>query len=196
MSATRALEGWCWRQFATWAQVFGQRGFAWRCWTRLRALRPHDPSPIEALAHLRATSGAHDEAIALYGCALAADPTRTDAWFNLGYLHQESGAHEQALEAFARALALDPRHDRALYGQGLSLMQLGKLEEGAVAFRRNAELQPMSPYGWYQLAHALHRLGRRDEAADAIGRLAGFEPDVARRLQRETGIEPRPRRTT
>jgi len=55
--------------------------------------------------------------------------------------------------------------------------------------KANTRLQPLSPYGFYQLAHALNRLERRDEARKVIVQLSGFEPQVARQLQRETGID-------
>ena len=46
----------------------------------------------------------------------------------------------------------------------------------------------MSPYGYYQLAHVYHRLGRSAEVGRTIKRLAEFEPDVAKQLERETGV--------
>ena len=58
------------------------------------------------------------------------------------------------------------------------------------ALQRNTELQPMSPFGWYQLAHAYVRLGDADRARRIIRRLAQFEPQVARQLERETGLAP------
>lgn len=189
MDAARALNGWYWRQMATWAGILGRRELAREYWERLWSLRPADPSVMETLAHLHAAKGERAEAIALYERALAIDAKRADGWFNLGFLRQENGAHEAALEAFDHAIALNEKHDRAWYGKALSLVKLGRLEEAVPAFRRNTELQPMSPYGWYQLVHVLHRLGRRDEAEKAMRRLAAFEPKVAQQLQRETGID-------
>jgi hypothetical protein len=46
----------------------------------------------------------------------------------------------------------------------------------------------MSPYGFYQLAHVYHRLERPDDVERTIRRLQGFEPQVARQLERETGV--------
>lgn len=189
MATARALLGWYWGRRARIAAFFGRRQLALECWERLWTLRPRDPAVIEAIAHLRASGGERTQAASLFEYALAIDAARRDTWFNLGYLRQEGGAHETALLAFERALALDGTHDRAWYGKGLSLVKLGRLDDAVIAFGCNVQLQPMSPYGWYQLTHALHRLGRHAEAGDAMRRLAHFEPQVARQLERETGIE-------
>jgi hypothetical protein len=46
----------------------------------------------------------------------------------------------------------------------------------------------MSPFGFYQLAHVYHRLQQPERVARTIKRLSGFEPQVARQLERETGV--------
>jgi predicted Zn-dependent protease len=84
---------------------------------------------------------------------------------------------------------LNPKLDQALYGQALSLIKLDRVEEAIEPLKANMRLQPLSPYGFYQLAHVFNRLGRRDEAKKVIVQLSGFEPQVARQVQRETGID-------
>ena len=63
-----------------------------------------------------------------------------------------------------------------------------RMSEKALETKQIVELQPMSPFGWYQLAHAYHRLGQTDRVANTIRKLAGFEPKVAKQLERETGV--------
>ena len=104
-------------------------------------------------------------------------------------LAAENARLDGRLAAFERALALNPKLDQALYGQALSLIKLDRVEEALEPLKANMRLQPLSPYGFYQLAHALNRLGRRDEAKKVIVQLSGFEPQVARQVQRETGID-------
>ena len=123
---------------------------------------------------------------------MALDPANAGAWYNLGYLQQESQRHDDALASFDRAIAIDPKLDLAHYGRALSLIKTERLEEAIEPLKRNTELQPLSPYGFYQLAHVYHRLGRTEAAAKVIRRLSGFEPQVARQLERETGIVPDP----
>jgi tetratricopeptide (TPR) repeat protein len=113
-------------------------------------------------------------------------------WFNLGFLQQDTGDHFSAIANFDRALALDEKLDRAWYGKALSLIKTGRVEEAVPLLKRNTELQPMSPFGWYQLAHAYHRLGQSERAAKVIRKLSEFEPQVARQLERETGLRAAP----
>lgn len=191
MSSTTIVSGlsvWYWRQIATWAAIFKRIDLAIEFWSRIHAARPNDASALSTLAHLHAEKGRASEAIALLERSVELNPQLAATWFNLGFLRQGNEAHEQAIDAFDRAIALDPKLDRAHYGKALSLIKLGRLEESIVVLQRNIELQPMSPFGFYQLVHVYHRLGRSGEAAETIRHLSGFEPQVARQLERETGI--------
>ena len=182
------LAAWYYKQMAVWSGVLKRDAMALEYWRRLRAERPLDATVVATIAHLRAGKGHPDEAIALMHQALELDPRSAVHWFNLGYLQQERGAHEPAVGSFERAIEIDEKLDRAHYGKGLSLVKLGKTEEAIDPFRKNCELQPLSPYGWYQLAHVYHRLGDSKRVANVIKRLAGFEPRVAKQLERETGV--------
>ena len=62
------------------------------------------------------------------------------------------------------------------------------VEDAIPLLQKNTELQPFSPFGWYQLAHAYNRLGRTEQVERTIRQLGGFEPKVARQLERETGV--------
>ncbi len=183
------LSIWFWRQIATWASIFKRDEIAIDYWARIHAARPNDPRALSTLAHLHAGRGRHREAMTLLERAVALDPRGAALWFNLGFLRQHESDHTAALEAFDQAIALDDKLDRAYYGRGLSLIKLGRLEEAIEPLLRNTRLQPMSPYGYYQLVHVYQRLGRISLAEETIRHLAGFEPQVARQLVRETGIE-------
>jgi len=183
-----ALAAWYYKQMAVWSGVLKRDEMALEYWQRLRAERPRDATVVATIAHVRAGSGHRDEAIALMHQALEIDPRRAAHWFNLGFLQQERGDHEDAISSFERAIALDEKLDRAHYGKGLSLVKLGRTEEAIAPLKKNCELQPMSPYGWYQLAHVYHRLGDSKRVAQVIKQLAGFEPKVAKQLERETGV--------
>jgi len=191
MSSATTVSGlsvWFWRQIATWAVIFKRVDLAIEFWSRIHAARPNDASVLATLAHLHAEKGRTSEAIALLRRSVELNANQAATWFNLGFLLQGDEAHEQAIEVFDRAIALDAKLDRAHYGKALSLIKLGRLEESVAVLRRNIELQPMSPFGFYQLVHVYRRLGRSGEAEQTIRHLAGFEPQVARQLERETGI--------
>lgn len=184
-----ALKVWYLRQMATWSTFFRQQGMALEYWERIQAIRPNDPSVLATVAGLHASAGRRDLAVRLLRQSIDIDATQAYIHFNLGFLLQQDDLHDEALAAFDRALAIDPKLDRALYGKGLSLIKLGRVEDALEPLRANTRLQPLSPYGFYQLAHAFNRLDRRDEARKVILQLSGFEPQVARQLQRETGID-------
>lgn len=184
----RWLEQAGWRACAVAAALLarGETAIAYR--RRMAEARPDDAAALASLAHLCAQHGRRDEAIALLERAVVIEPARGVAWFNLGYLRQETAKHDEAIDAFDRALALDDRLDLACYGKALSLIRSGRLQDAVAPLLRTIELQPMSPYGYYQLAHLYHRLGRHEAAGTIVRRLAGFEPEVAHRLERETGF--------
>jgi tetratricopeptide (TPR) repeat protein len=191
MSATTTASGfsvWFWRQIATWAVIFKRTDLAIEFWARIHAARPRDPLVLSALAHLHAEKGRNAEAVALLRHSLEIDPGKAATWFNLAFLLQSDNEHQAAIEAFDRAIAIDDKLDRAHYGKALSLIKQGCLEDSIPCLKRNIELQPMSPFGFYQLVHVYHRLGQTGQAEEMIRHLAGFEPQVARQLERETGI--------
>lgn len=184
-----ALKVWYLRQMATWSTFFRQSAMALEYWERIRLIRPRDPSVLATVAGLHASAGRRDHARELLSESIAIDAAQAYVHFNLGYLLQQDDFHAEALAAFERALALNPKLDQALYGQALSLIKLDRVEEAIEPLKANMRLQPLSPYGFYQLAHVFNRLGRRDEAKKVIVQLSGFEPQVARQVQRETGID-------
>jgi tetratricopeptide (TPR) repeat protein len=183
-----AVNVWFWKQMATWATLLKRDEIALEYWQRIAAARPDDARVLSALAHKTAQRGGRPQAIEMLQRAVAVDPKQSGAWYNLGYLLQESQRHDEALVAFDRALALNEKLDLAYYGKALSLIKTGRLQEAIPPLKKNIELQPMSPFGFYQLAHVYHRLERPDQVEKQIRRLSGFEPQVARQLELETGV--------
>lgn len=182
------LNAWYYRQMAVWSTLLKRDEMSIEYWQRVHALRPNDADVIATIAHLKAARGLRGEAIQLIRKALELKPDKAAYWFNLGFLQQEENEHQEALRSFERALKLDEKLDRAWYGKALSLIKLGRVEDAIAPLKKNTELQPMSPFGWYQLAHAYHRLGDTARVAKVINRLSGFEPKVAKQLERETGV--------
>lgn len=105
--------------------------------------------------------------------------------FNAGFVLQALGQWTEAQSAFETATQLNPLLDRAWYGLGVVRIEQGNLSGAEQALRRNTELQPMSPLAWYQLAHLHRERGEHTQAQDVLEHLRGFEPRVARQLERE-----------
>ncbi len=83
---------------------------------------------------------------------------------------------------------LDEKNDRAFYGKAISLIKLERVDEAIPLLKKNIELQPLSPFRHYQLAHVYLRKGERGEAERMIRQVSRFEPQVAKQLEKETGI--------
>ena len=186
MQQASSLSIWFWKNMAVWSRLLKREAMALEYWQRIAAARPADPKAPATVGHLLAELGRRDEAISSLQRSLSLQADQSATWYNLGYLLQEEGRHEEAIVAFKRASSLDEKLDRAYYGQALSLIKTGELEQAIPLLRRNIELQPLSPFGFYQLGHVYHRLQRPERVSEMVKRLAGFEPQVARQLARET----------
>lgn len=150
---------------------------------------PQDAYALASRSHARAQLGRRDDAIADLQALVDAQPSRSAGdWFNLAFLLEEGARYDDAEAAFRRALALDPKLDRAWYGLGLTLIRLQRPDDALAALKKNTELQPMSPYGWYQLARLQFDRQEPEETRKIIRHLKGFEPKVAKQLERETGL--------
>jgi tetratricopeptide (TPR) repeat protein len=185
----KRLERWFCNHMAAWCMLFRQREQALRYYRRMLALDPNDTLALASIGYHLAQDGRHREALAMFERVVALKPNDAEAHFDRAFLLQTLNDHDAALAAFDRSLALNPDHDRALYGKALSLISLRRLEEAVAPLEKNTKLQPLSPYGWYQLARVQHDLGRSDRTQKILDHLARFEPNVARQLERETGLK-------
>jgi len=81
-----------------------------------------------------------DEAVALYGKALALRPSWPEGWWALGTLDYDRNAYQEAATAFQRAVALQPKAGSPRVMLGLCQFELGQddaalknIHEGAVS---------------------------------------------------------------
>ena len=189
IALTARLKRWYWNQIAAWSVLFRRRDVALEYYQRMLAQDPQDALALASIGYQQAQLGRKSEALATFDRLAAMAPKDAEAHFNRGFLLQERNDHEGAIAAFRAALAINPDHDRALYGLALSLIATRHAEDAIAPLKRNTVLQPMSPYGWYQLARVQHELGRTGETQAILDHLATFEPNVARQLERETGLK-------
>lgn len=169
--------------------VVGRNARAQALFDRMLDEYPGDAYGLSSRAHLLASSGRRDAALADYRELTTRHPQYSAAaWFNQAFLLDEAGRYDEAEQCFRRAVELDPKLDRAWYGLGLVLIRAHRFDEAVAALKRNTELQPMSPYAWYQLARVHVDRHEPEEATKIIRHLKGFEPKVAAQLERETGL--------
>ena len=92
---------------------------------------------LEYLAGLANRYGGHtDEAIRRYQRAIALDPKRAEAWYDLGEIYQSRNQLEKAREAFEQVAALRTTGELAWIGPW-RLAEVGALQHDAHAFERD-----------------------------------------------------------
>jgi tetratricopeptide (TPR) repeat protein len=82
----------------------------------------------------------YDGAIVEFKKAIALDPNRAAAHYNLGNALQAKGAADDAIAAYRQAIHLDKDHAEAHCNLGLRLVQKGQLREGLDEVRRGHEI--------------------------------------------------------
>jgi len=122
--------------------------------------------------------------------AIDIEPENAEFWFNLGYVFQQQNKDADAIRCFERTVALRRGLDRAWFGLGLIHRRRGENEKAVSAFKVAAELQPMNPHAFYELAMAQLELNNLQEVHRIIRKVSGFDPEMTRRLIRETGQRP------
>ncbi|HMH65626.1 MAG TPA: tetratricopeptide repeat protein, partial [Rhizomicrobium sp.] len=116
------------------------------------------------LGVLCAQQGRNEEAAALIGAAVKANPRSADALTNHGNILNMLGRHAEALASFDKALALqvDPT---TLNNKGSVLHKIGRLDEALDCYQQAIALQPGYAEACFNCANTLFDMGR---FADAI----------------------------
>ena len=110
-----------------------------------------DPDPVEVRYAYQLVRGLHlasekryGEAIAAYQDAIAVDPARSDAHYNLGLAHLKLEQPDKAIGPFQRALSLDPRSVDAHINLGNAFAFLGRHRDAETAYEAALRLDPHS----------------------------------------------------
>jgi tetratricopeptide (TPR) repeat protein len=88
--------------------------------------------------------GRFEEAIALYGEAIAKDPNLPVAYFNRGLAYSANSDYKRAIADFDRALDLSPDLARAYFSRGLAYYALDKTDKAIADFDQAIERTPES----------------------------------------------------
>lgn len=148
---------------------------------------PDDLKATAGLGYLLGVQGRYGEAEPFLRRATELAPQRADLWFNLGFALDKVGRRRDAVAALEAAVRLDAKLDRAWYGLGLAYGALGEHREAVRCLEEATRLQPMNGHAWYALGMAWHHCREPDRVKTVAEHLAGFDPQMARRLIRETG---------
>lgn len=134
------------------------------------------------------------EALEAYQKAIAADPSFSWPYSNIGTLYLNRGENERALDWLRKAVAVNPNHYRALVNLGISADRLNRYDEAIAAYRRAIALEPDGGGGHANLGWILLRLGREAEAIRELRTAVRLDPTLKRErayLNQRFGADPR-----
>ncbi len=118
--------------------------------------------------------GNYDNALGYFETAANRNPTRADAWVQVGYCKVKQGKTEDAIRAYQQAIELKPDSDEIHNKLGDAYYYAGRLPEAINSYRRAASLSPNNADAHYNLAVAYFESGNE--------RLAGHEAKILRQL--------------
>jgi tetratricopeptide (TPR) repeat protein len=107
----------------------------------------------------------YEEAVALYGRALALDGTRVNDWINKGLALWSLHRNEEAVECYDRALALDPRAALAWMNKGNALHDMKRPHtEALVCYDQALAIDPGLARAWFNKGDELAWMGAFTDA--------------------------------
>jgi tetratricopeptide (TPR) repeat protein len=121
-------------------------------------------------------TGHADAGIASFLRATETDPTRVDAWIEVGQAFATSGRPAPARQAFERALALDPDLSMAHNNLGVLAESRGDLDEALTHYQEAAALAPDDSEVLRNLGGLLLETGRTDGALETLNRSVELNP--------------------
>ncbi len=118
----------------------------------------------------------HEEALARFTAALAAEPSYAEAWNNHGVALQHLGRPGEALVSYDKALAGTPENGEIWNNRGVALRELGLPEEAFASFDRSLAANPRTARAWNNRGLALHDVGRVEESLASYDRAIAVDP--------------------
>lgn len=130
----------------------------------------------------------HDDALALYGEALAAAPGDARAHVGIGIVKLLTGRLAEASAAFTRALEGEPANPKALCGLGLVRGAQERPGEAFDLFRRTLDADPENLTALHELVKLAYALDRFTEAAGHLETYLLYHPGDTDMLFSYAGI--------
>ena len=151
-------------------------------------LRPPDPL-VDQLEEMRVgervhlvrgrvafSAGRFEEAAALFGTAVRAEPASVRARVNLGAVLARTGDLDGAVEQLVAALELAPGHAAASFNLGSLLLEAGRPGEAVGHLHNALRDQPEDAEGRLLLARALAESGEDEASLEHYQRAAALDP--------------------
>jgi tetratricopeptide (TPR) repeat protein/SAM-dependent methyltransferase len=137
---------------------------------------PDDLATLHRLGHVATRTGRIDEALALYGKAIARNGRIPELHLGMAAACHAAGKLKDAEAHCAEAARLRPAFAEAHLEQGNVLMELGRTADAAACYRRAGAARPDYAQALINLGHALHAQGEPDAAIEAWRQAKAADP--------------------
>ena len=121
--------------------------------------------------------GEIEEAVALYGDILTADPGNADASHFLGVARHQLGDSDEAIELLQNSLERAPGNVNAINNLGNIFSEVGELARAEECYRKVLELAPRHTDTLINIAVAQRGLGKAGEALEVIKKAIEIDPE-------------------
>lgn len=129
--------------------------------------------------------GNFDRALGYFENAVNKNPSRADAWVQVGFCRVKQGKNDEAIKAYQKAVVLMPESDEIRNKLGDAYYYSGRLMEAINAYKEAVRLSPQSAEGYYNLALAYFENGNQYEALNAARILKQLDERLFTRLMSE-----------
>jgi tetratricopeptide (TPR) repeat protein len=129
--------------------------------------------------------GNFDNALAYFENAVNQNPSRADAWVQVGYCRVKQGKNDEAIKAYQQAVQLMPQSDEIRNKLGDAYYYSGRLMEAIASYKEAVRLRPQSPEGYYNLALAYFENGNQHDGQNAARMLRQLDERLFMRLMSE-----------
>jgi len=130
--------------------------------------------------------GNYDNAVGYFENAVNKNPSRAEAWVQVGYCKVKQGKNQEAIRAYHQALQLRPEDPQIHNKLGDAYYYAGRLREAIEAYSEAARLQPDCAETFYNLAVAYLESGNPSMAATEAKVLQRLDQKLYERYLRET----------
>jgi tetratricopeptide (TPR) repeat protein len=151
-------------------------------------IRERGGDPAESLYKTGLDSlwlGNFDRALGYFENAVNKNPSRADAWVQVGFCRVKQGKNDEAIKAYQKAVLLMPESDEIRNKLGDAYYYSGKLMEAINAYKEAVRLSPQNAEGYYNLAIAYFENGNQYEALNAARILKQLDERLFTRLMSE-----------
>lgn len=131
--------------------------------------------------------GNFDSAVGYFENAVNNDPSRADAWVQVGYCKVKQGKSAEAIKAYQQAMQLNPESDEVRNRLGDAYYYSGRYAEAIAAYKEAVRLRPQAADGYYNLALVYFESGDKAQGVLAAKTLQQLDEKLYAQLLRETG---------